>query len=107
MAVGLLQRSGPGGGGRTRPGSTGGFRRFMKARISRLLATCCYIGLIPGAPGTYASVAATLAFFLVYRIHYRIAPELHFSVVCLISAVGVFTSANVSREIGNEDPGIV
>ena len=79
----------------------------MKQRISLFLATACYIGMIPGAPGTYASAATTLAYFLIWRIHNRIAPELHLSAACLITVIGVFAAANVSRSVGREDPGIV
>src|SRR5438093_126344 len=33
----------------------------MKRRLALFLASGCYLGLIPGAPGTYAAVAATSA----------------------------------------------
>lgn len=79
----------------------------MKERVSQFLATGCYIGMIPGMPGTYASLATTLVYYLIYRISFRIFPELHLSVICLITAVGVFTSARVSRSLGQEDPSVV
>ncbi len=79
----------------------------MKGRIPLLVASGLYVGLIPGAPGTYASVATTLAFFFIHRISGRIAPELHVSVLCGISLVGVLASAAVARRAGDEDPGIV
>lgn len=49
----------------------------MRDRISYLFATGAYIGTIPGAPGTYASLATTVAYYLIYRIYFRILPELH------------------------------
>ena len=76
----------------------------MKKHLSLLLASGFYIGMIPGAPGTYGSAAATLGFYLAYRIEYRIAPELHMSILCLIAAVGTLAAARVSREYGIEDP---
>jgi phosphatidylglycerophosphatase A len=79
----------------------------MKRHISLFLATGGYIGMIPGMPGTYASVATTLVYFLVYRVSYRIYPELHLSAICLIAAIGVFASAAVSRSMGKEDPQVV
>ncbi len=79
----------------------------MKRRVPLLIASGFYIGLIPGAPGTYASLATTLAFFFVYRISYRVVPELHVSAVCLISVIGVLSSAAVARQMGLDDPSAV
>ena len=79
----------------------------MKNHLSLFLATGGYVGMIPGMPGTYASIATTLVYYLIYRISYRIYPELHLSAICLIVAGGVFASATVSRNLGKEDPQIV
>jgi phosphatidylglycerophosphatase A len=79
----------------------------MKNRISMFLATACFIGKIPGAPGTYAAVATTLVYFLIWRVRHQILPELHVSAIGLITLVGVFVSANVSRAVGKEDPNFV
>jgi phosphatidylglycerophosphatase A len=79
----------------------------MRRRIPLLLASGIYLGLIPGAPGTYASMATTAVFFLFYRISYRIAPELHISIVCLVSLVGVWAATAVARQRGVKDPSVV
>ncbi len=79
----------------------------MKDRVSMFLATGCCIGLIPGAPGTYASIATTVLYYLIYRISFRIIPDLHLSSICLITAVGIVTSAHASRSLGVEDPKVV
>ncbi len=79
----------------------------MKDRISLFLGTACYIGLIPGAPGTYASLATSLVFFFVFHVNDRIQPELHVSAVCLITLTGVLAAARVSKTTGNEDPSCV
>jgi phosphatidylglycerophosphatase A len=79
----------------------------MKNRFSLLIATVFYIGFIPGAPGTYASIATTLGFFSVYLFSHKIVPELHVSAVCLITLIGILTSSEVSRASGNEDPSFV
>jgi len=79
----------------------------MIKRLSLAIASALYIGLIPGAPGTYASIATTLVYFLVVRLTHSVVPSLQLSVVCLISVIGVFTSANVSRNSGIEDPSFV
>ena len=79
----------------------------MKYRLSYLLASAFYLGCIPGAPGTYASVVTTCAYYGVFRISSRILPELHLSAVGLISILGVLVSAVVSRHSGQEDPSSV
>ncbi len=79
----------------------------MRDRLSLFIASGFYIGMIPGAPGTYASVATTFVYFLVFRTFSRILPELHLSAVCLIAVAGLFTAARVSRNLGKEDPSLV
>jgi len=79
----------------------------MKDRISLLFASGFCIGMIPGAPGTYASLAAALVYYRIYRISLRILPELHLSAICLITLAGVYAAARVSRNLGREDPGVV
>ncbi len=79
----------------------------MRKHLSLLFATGLYLGLIRGAPGTYASVATTLAFYLVWKACGSVVPALHLSITCLIAAIGVFVSAEVSRQRGQQDPQIV
>ena len=76
----------------------------MKEWLSLFLGSGCYLGLIPGAPGTYASIATTFAFFLVYQASNRIVPELHLSAICLLSTAGTLSSAEIARNRGIEDP---
>ena len=78
----------------------------MRHRISIAIASVFHIGFIPGAPGTYASVATTLLFLFVHW-HFRIVPALHLSAVCLITLVGVLTASDASRSSGIEDPSFV
>jgi phosphatidylglycerophosphatase A len=78
----------------------------MKRHLSLLFASGLYVGLIPGAPGTYASAATTLVFALIWKTN-GIIPVLHLSAVCLVSVLGIFTAAEVSRQQGVEDPQIV
>jgi phosphatidylglycerophosphatase A len=79
----------------------------MKKRLSMALASAFYIGFIPGAPGTYASIATTLAFFAVYCLARQISPALHFVSLCLISLIGIFVSGETSRNAGIEDPSFI
>ena len=79
----------------------------MKDRLYLTYATGLYIGFIPGAPGTYASFAATLLYFFIYRHSGRILPALHISSLCFITLAGVLASAAISRRTGEEDPSYI
>jgi phosphatidylglycerophosphatase A len=79
----------------------------MRQRISIIIASAFYIGFIPGAPGTYASIATTLGFLLVFLNSWHIVSSLHLSAVCLITLIGVLTAADASRSSGKEDPSFV
>jgi phosphatidylglycerophosphatase A len=79
----------------------------MKNRLSLAFASALYIGFIPGAPGTYASVATSLVFVLVCRLSHQHVPALHLSAVCLISLVGIPASSEVSRVTGVRDPSFI
>jgi phosphatidylglycerophosphatase A len=79
----------------------------MKYRLSLILASGFYIGFIPGAPGTYASIVTTLGFFLAYHHMHWIPPILHMSAICLISMIGVLTSSIISKNTGVEDPSYI
>ncbi len=69
-----------------------------------MYATAFYIGFIPGAPGTYGSLAAVLVYYAIYHFSGRILPGLHLTAICLISLAGILASAEVSRSSGQEDP---
>jgi phosphatidylglycerophosphatase A len=76
----------------------------MKEWLSLFLASGCYLGLIPGAPGTYASLATTFVFFLIYQTSNRIEAELHLSAICLIATAGTLSSAEIAQNQKIEDP---
>ena len=75
----------------------------MKNRLCMMIATAFGIGTIPGAPGTYASLATTIV-FSVFWLTGRFLPSLHLSTVCLISLAGILASGVISRSTGEEDP---
>src|SRR5262245_239776 len=77
-----------------------------KSSFSLFLASGCYIGFIPGAPGTYASVATTAVLYAISRTHAH-APEIYVSVFCLITAAGVLASTEAARSRGLKDPSFV
>jgi phosphatidylglycerophosphatase A len=76
----------------------------VKKRISLLLASGFYLGLIPGARGTYASVATALVFYFLQQTYHRIPPELHMGALGLITVIGVIVSAEAGKIYGCEDP---
>lgn len=69
-----------------------------------MCASFFHIGFIPGAPGTYASVATSIIFSLIFFFSGGFPPSFLLVAVLLISFLGVLTSANVSRSAGVEDP---
>lgn len=79
----------------------------MKNRLCLTFASVFYIGFIPGAPGTYASLATTLLFFLIYHFSGRIVPALHLSTLCLISVAGILASAEIESSTGRKDPSFI
>lgn len=79
----------------------------MKNRLAMLFASAFYIGFIPGAPGTYASIATTLVFFLICHFTQQLVPALHLSTVCLISLIGVLAASRASRSTGTDDPSFI
>jgi len=79
----------------------------MKNRLAMLFASAFYIGFIPGAPGTYASITTTLVFFLACHFSQQVVPALHLSIVCLISVIGVLASSTASASTGTDDPSFI
>ncbi|MBN2338546.1 MAG: phosphatidylglycerophosphatase A [Acidobacteria bacterium] len=79
----------------------------MKNRLAFIIGTVFYIGRIPGAPGTYASIAASLAFYLIHAPSHWVRPELHVSAICLVTFAGILASDVISRSTGIEDPQFV
>lgn len=75
----------------------------MKNYLCMTIATAFGIGHIPGAPGTYASLA-TVVVFSAFWLTGRFLPALHLSTVCLISLAGILSSGAISRSTGEEDP---
>jgi len=76
----------------------------MKYSLARVIASTFYIGFIPGAPGTYASLATVIAFFLINQSYGELSPLIHFGVLCLITLIGVPAASIASKKSGVEDP---
>ncbi len=74
----------------------------MFMRFNRLMATFFYIGYLPLAPGTMASLAgAALAV-----IFYGNAPA-YIAVFIALTILGFLTSGSVEKMIGKKDPGCI
>lgn len=82
-------------------------RNGVKRRAALWFASASYIGLLPLAPGTYASVATTLAYAAVARAAGGVRPELHLSAVAIVALLGTIAAAEVCRSRRDEDPSVV
>ena len=72
-----------------------------KEQLSDWVATCCKVGTLPIAPGTWGSLAALCVWFGV--INY-ITPIYFILLTSIIFAIGVITSTIVARENSSPDP---
>ncbi|NQU26769.1 MAG: phosphatidylglycerophosphatase A [Candidatus Marinimicrobia bacterium] len=74
----------------------------MKFRLAEILATVFYLGRIPGAPGTWGSMAAVLVWLIL--------PEQMLSVfifsglLIFLAVIGIWASQLVESERGTTDP---
>lgn len=76
-------------------------------RLSRMIASLFYVGFIPGMPGTYGSIITALIFVGIYSLTDQIQPVIHLSAVCMITLIGIWASAEISRKTGVEDPSYI
>jgi len=72
-----------------------------KEQLSDWIATCCKVGTLPIAPGTWGSLAAVSVWFWV--INY-ITPIYFILLTVIIFTVGVFTSTIIERVSDAPDP---
>ena len=79
----------------------------MIHRLSLMLASTFHIGFIPGAPGTYASLATVIVLGFIRLTDGRLNPSLLLAVVGLVTLAGIITSNIVSKKAGDEDPSYV
>ncbi|MDR1728839.1 MAG: phosphatidylglycerophosphatase A [Acidobacteriota bacterium] len=78
--------------------------------ISRALSSAFYIGFIPGAPGTYASLATVVALHLADRFVFGGALDtgaVFLLATGAVTVVGVGTATVASKAAGEEDPSFV
>ncbi|MBT3253816.1 MAG: phosphatidylglycerophosphatase A [Candidatus Marinimicrobia bacterium] len=73
-------------------------------QVLRGFTSVGYIGLIPGAPGTYGSLV-TLPIAYYWGTLVTDNPFITFGVIAIITLMGVFASNKVGESLGVEDPG--
>ncbi len=72
-------------------------------QLAEWIGTVCKIGRIPGAPGTWGSLAAVIVWFYLPETDYRI-----FSVIILfIGLIGVQVSTSLENFYDTDDPGYI
>ena len=80
----------------------GPFRpKFSFWRIPILLATWFGFGLLPRAPGTWASLAALP---IAWLVHLKTGPSGLLLAAIVLFFIGIWTAAIYAREIGTSDP---
>jgi phosphatidylglycerophosphatase A len=79
----------------------------VKQKLALMLATGFYVGFIPGAPGTYASILTGAGILMIQMLKHRIVPEFYVSILCLVTILGVLFSDEVCRSRGTHDPSFV
>ena len=79
----------------------------MINHIARILASVFYIGFIPGAPGTYGSLAAAAMLYFIGRYGDWVHPAILLASVGIITLIGVPASAVASKNAGDDDPSFV
>ena len=68
-----------------------------------LIATGCYSGYLPKAPGTWGSLVGLLFFFLIHTLSLPV----YIAVVAGIFIVGSFAAGEAEKILDNRDPGAV
>ena len=72
-------------------------------RLIMIVATGCYVGLLPKAPGTWGSLAALLPWLLVKNL--ALAPYL--AVLAVLFVVGFFAAGSAEKILDRPDAGAI
>ena len=68
-----------------------------------LIATGCYSGYLPKAPGTWGSLVGLLLFFLLRTL----SLEIYLAVTAGLFIVGTFAAGEAEKIMDHQDPGLV
>jgi phosphatidylglycerophosphatase A len=67
------------------------------------IATGCYSGYLPKAPGTWGSLVGLLLFFLLHTL----SLEIYLAVIAGIFVIGTFAAGEAEKIMDHQDPGLV
>ena len=67
------------------------------------IATGCYSGYLPKAPGTWWSLVGLLLFFLLHTL----SLEIYLAVIAGIFVIGTFAAGEAEKIMDHQDPGLV
>ena len=67
------------------------------------IATGCYSGYLPKAPGTWGSLVGLLLFFLLHTL----SLEVYLAVVAGLFVIGTFAAGEAEKIMDHQDPGLV
>ena len=67
------------------------------------IATGCYSGYLPKAPGTWGSLVGLLLFFLLHNL----SLEIYLAVIAGIFVIGTFAAGEAEKIMDHQDPGLV
>ncbi len=74
-------------------------------KVIKMLATGFYIGEKVPAPGTVASIAAALVYYLLYRFFGDFNPSIYWTIMLFVIVIGGFVAGRAADEIYHEaDP---
>jgi len=68
-----------------------------------LIATGCYSGYLPKAPGTWGSLVGLLLFYLLHNLSLPV----YLAVTAGLFVVGSFAAGEMEKILDNRDPGVV
>ena len=80
---------------------------MVRTKWAWLAATFFGIGRIGPGPGTWASLATVLLWWMLSRAIVSNSSAIAIVVTCTVTAIGIPASTRVARESGNKDPGFV
>ena len=72
-------------------------------RLIMFIATGCYSGYLPGAPGTWGSLVGLLLFFLLHTLSLPV----YLAIVAGLFLVGSFAAGEAEKIMDHQDPGLV
>ena len=67
------------------------------------IATGCYSGYLPKAPGTWGSLVGLLLFFLLHTL----SLEIYLAVLAGLFVIGTFAAGEAEKIVDHKDPGLV